>query len=76
MSKYKNKVIRKDKTIVFRYILYRRSKFKCSPLEQIIPSVDVDSTGQRYFLLSTLLKEDKELRHKLKKAVFILPISI
>ncbi|KAJ8953654.1 hypothetical protein NQ314_007261 [Rhamnusium bicolor] len=48
------------------YILYWRNKFKCSPLEQIIPSVNVDSTGQRYFLLSTLLKEDKELRHKLK----------
>ncbi|KAG5887309.1 hypothetical protein JTB14_006453 [Gonioctena quinquepunctata] len=47
------------------YVLYWRNKFKCSPLEQIIPSVDVQPKGQRYFLMSNLLKEDKALRHKL-----------
>ncbi|KAJ8956399.1 hypothetical protein NQ318_015137 [Aromia moschata] len=40
--------------------------FQVFPLEQIVPSIDMDSTGLRYFLLSTLLKEDKELRHKLR----------
>lgn len=35
-------------------------------MEEIIPAIKVDSTNQMYFLLSTLLKEDKELRHKLK----------
>ncbi|KAJ8980408.1 hypothetical protein NQ317_009403 [Molorchus minor] len=47
------------------YILYWRNRFKCAPLEQIIPSVNMDSTGERYFVLSSLLKEDKRLRHKL-----------
>lgn len=35
-------------------------------MEQIIPSVKVESADKKYFLLSTLLQEDKELRHKFK----------
>lgn len=50
----------------FRYIQYWRNKFKNSPFEQIIPSLSLDSAGQKYFLMSVLLKEDKELRHHLK----------
>lgn len=48
------------------YIQYWRNKFKNSPFEQIIPSLSLDSAGQKYFLMSVLLKEDKELRHHLK----------
>ncbi|CAH1117720.1 unnamed protein product [Phaedon cochleariae] len=48
------------------YMTYWRNKFKCTPLEQLIPAVTIDSTGVRYFLMSVLLKEDKALRHKLR----------
>ncbi|XP_044261374.1 zinc finger protein 277 [Tribolium madens] len=49
-----------------RYVQYWRDKFKEAPIEEIIPAIKIDSSNQTYFLLSTLLKEDKELRHKLK----------
>lgn len=48
------------------YIAYWRNRFRTVPLEAIIPSLNVDCTGHKYFLLSALLTEDKELRHKLK----------
>ncbi|XP_056648253.1 zinc finger protein 277 isoform X1 [Diorhabda sublineata] len=48
------------------YISYWQQKFKNTPIEQIIPSITFDSTNQKYFLMSNLLKEDKELRHNLK----------
>lgn len=40
--------------------------FKTTNMEQIIPSVQIKDSEPKYYLLSTLLKEDKELRHKLK----------
>ncbi|XP_018562000.1 zinc finger protein 277 [Anoplophora glabripennis] len=48
------------------YISYWRDRFRTTPLEAIIPSLNMDCTGYKYFLLSALLKEDKKLRHKLK----------
>ncbi|XP_050297676.1 zinc finger protein 277 [Anthonomus grandis grandis] len=48
-----------------QYILYWRDRFKTAPIEEIIPSVKVEVTGGQYFLLSSLLKEDQALRHKL-----------
>ncbi|CAG9770080.1 unnamed protein product [Ceutorhynchus assimilis] len=47
------------------YILYWRERLKKDPVEQIIPSVKVEVTGEQYFLFSSLLKEDQNLRHKL-----------
>ncbi|KAL1502604.1 hypothetical protein ABEB36_007724 [Hypothenemus hampei] len=47
------------------YITYWKQRFKCSPVDQIIPSVKINKTDEKYFLFSTLLKEDLELRHKL-----------
>ncbi|CAG9854438.1 unnamed protein product [Phyllotreta striolata] len=48
------------------YVLYWRNKFKIYPFEEIIPSLSLDLLEQKYFLMSSLLKEDRELRHKLK----------
>ncbi|XP_072393207.1 zinc finger protein 277 [Diabrotica undecimpunctata] len=48
------------------YVSYWHKKFQKNSLEQIIPSLSLDSTGQKYYLMSSLLKEDKEVRHKLK----------
>nr|CAH7728449.1 unnamed protein product [Callosobruchus chinensis] len=48
------------------YVTYWRNRFKCSPVEQIIPSLDVGSSNEKYLVMSSLLKEDKDLRHKLK----------
>ncbi|XP_066251514.1 zinc finger protein 277 [Euwallacea similis] len=47
------------------YISYWRDRFKAVPIEQIVPSVQIQGTGDQYFLLSSLLKEDQQLRHKL-----------
>ncbi|KAF5279327.1 hypothetical protein FQR65_LT15400 [Abscondita terminalis] len=48
------------------YIKHWRKRFQETQIEQIIPAVAVESTNCKYFVLSDLLKEDKELRHKLK----------
>ncbi|XP_045466804.1 zinc finger protein 277 [Harmonia axyridis] len=48
------------------YIKFWRDRFKLKSIDQIIPSVNVDSTFKKYYFLSTLLKDDKELRHKLR----------
>lgn len=56
------------KTLTFlisRYITFWRNKFKQNPIEQIIPSVKVQDNGEHYFLISSLLEADKQLRHKL-----------
>ncbi|KAF7287645.1 hypothetical protein GWI33_005993 [Rhynchophorus ferrugineus] len=47
------------------YILYWRSRLKQTPIEQIIPSVKIDGTENQFFIFNSLLKEDKELRHRL-----------
>lgn len=52
--------------IYFRYVSYWRQKFKTTSLDNVIPSVLMTDTGKKYYLISTLLKDDKELRHKLK----------
>ncbi|KAJ8917260.1 hypothetical protein NQ315_002277 [Exocentrus adspersus] len=49
-----------------KYVSYWRQRFRTKPIEEIIPSLTADCTGHKYFLLSELLSEDKELRHKLK----------
>ncbi|XP_044763857.1 zinc finger protein 277 isoform X2 [Coccinella septempunctata] len=48
------------------YIQFWRSKFKCRAMEEIIPSVSFDSTDKKYYFLSSLIKDDKELRHQLR----------
>jgi hypothetical protein len=48
------------------YLLYWRDKFKMTPIEEIVPAIKIASSNQLYFLLSTLLKEDKDLRHRLR----------
>ncbi|KAH1011932.1 hypothetical protein HUJ04_001201 [Dendroctonus ponderosae] len=48
-----------------QYVLYWRNRFKERPIEQIIPTVRNEGAQQHYFFLSTLLKEDKLLRHRL-----------
>ncbi|CAH1956565.1 unnamed protein product [Acanthoscelides obtectus] len=48
------------------YVTYWRNKFKCSPAEQIIPSLNLGTSNERYLVMSSLLKEDKDIRHKLK----------
>lgn len=35
-------------------------------MDEIIPSVSLDSTSRKYYIISSLLKDDKELRHKLR----------
>jgi hypothetical protein len=37
-----------------------------TPIEEIVPAIKIASSNQLYFLLSTLLKEDKDLRHRLR----------
>lgn len=32
----------------------------------MIPSINVTDGSKKYYLISTILKEDKQLRHKLK----------
>ncbi|KAF5282854.1 hypothetical protein FQA39_LY17475 [Lamprigera yunnana] len=48
------------------YISYWRTKFEQIPIEQIVPAVVLTPSDSVYFVLSTLLKSDKELRHKLR----------
>ncbi|XP_030755463.1 zinc finger protein 277 [Sitophilus oryzae] len=47
------------------YMKYWRERFSSASVNEIIPSVKIDSTENQYFVFSTLLKEDKELRHKI-----------
>lgn len=46
--------------------MYWRERFKCVPLDHIIPSISMTEVNKKYFLISSVLKEDKKLRHKLK----------
>lgn len=48
------------------YISYWKERFSKIFFETVIPSVVVESTNTKYYLLSTLIKEDLELRHKLQ----------
>lgn len=50
-------------------MIYWKEKFKNSPIESIIPSLRVNSGDDRYYFISPLIKEDEELRHKLKLEV-------
>ncbi|XP_018328691.1 zinc finger protein 277 [Agrilus planipennis] len=47
------------------YIKYWRERFKNVEMCSIVPSVPIQTT-EKYYLISTLMKEDKELRHKLR----------
>ncbi|KAK9876294.1 hypothetical protein WA026_012591 [Henosepilachna vigintioctopunctata] len=47
------------------YLKYWKDKFKTKNIEEIVPTLRIDSTDRTYHLLSSLLREDKELRHKL-----------
>ncbi|CAH0549502.1 unnamed protein product [Brassicogethes aeneus] len=48
------------------YVNYWGNKFRTHNMEEIIPSIEVKETESTYYLLSSLLKEDKDLRHKLR----------
>ncbi|KAJ3651862.1 hypothetical protein Zmor_017869 [Zophobas morio] len=48
------------------YIRYWRDKFKQTPIEEIVPAIRIDSSHRLFFMLSTLLEDDKKLRHRLK----------
>ncbi|XP_031330354.1 zinc finger protein 277 [Photinus pyralis] len=48
------------------YVDYWRARFNQRPIEEIVPAVEISPSNAKYFVLSTLLKDDKELRHKLK----------
>ncbi|XP_017778911.1 PREDICTED: zinc finger protein 277 [Nicrophorus vespilloides] len=48
-----------------KYLKYWKDKFKTNPIENIVPSISVD-INNKYFLLSSLLKDDKKLRHSLE----------
>lgn len=50
----------------YRYIIHWKEKFKHTAIERIIPSIKVDSSHDKYYFLSPLIKEDEELRHRLK----------
>lgn len=40
--------------------------FQSKNIETIVPSVKIEGTNQYYFILSVLLKDDKQIRHKIK----------
>ncbi|KAI4457774.1 zinc finger protein [Holotrichia oblita] len=48
------------------YIIHWKEKFKHTAMERIIPSLKVDSSDDKYYFISPLIKEDEELRHRLK----------
>ncbi|KAK5638004.1 hypothetical protein RI129_012299 [Pyrocoelia pectoralis] len=48
------------------YICHWREKFAQRPIEELVPAVTISSSDLKYFVLSMLLNDDKQLRHKLK----------
>lgn len=46
--------------------MYWRTRFLKVPFDSIVPNLSVDQGSEKYYLLSTLMKEDKEIRHKLR----------
>ncbi|XP_022906495.2 zinc finger protein 277 [Onthophagus taurus] len=48
------------------YLMYWKERFVLKPFESLVPSLKMEDTDEKYYLLSTLIKEDKELRHKLR----------
>lgn len=49
-----------------KYVDYWKNKFKETCIESIVPAVKIDGTDIFYFVLSDLLKDDKNIRHKIK----------
>lgn len=52
--------------LLFSYISYWRERFSKTSFESIIPSITLAATNTKYYLLSTLIKEDLKLRHELQ----------
>lgn len=48
------------------YVKYWKEKFSKHSFEEIVPKAYEAVDNTKYYLLSDLLKEDKEVRHKLK----------